>query len=78
MEVGLILLLEDTSAPENDFALALNLRFSESTDIVRIAVGCLHLFIYSLLRLNSRDCEDKAHSGTNTRLMLGVQWLSGF
>ncbi|CAD6253340.1 unnamed protein product [Miscanthus lutarioriparius] len=45
MEVGLILLLEDTSAPENDFAFALNLRLSESTDIVRIAVGCLHLSI---------------------------------
>jgi hypothetical protein len=45
MEVGLILLLEDTNAPENDFALALNLWLSESTDIVRIAVGCLHLFI---------------------------------
>jgi len=45
MEVGLIFLLEGTNTPENNFALALNLRLSESTDIVRIAVGCLHLFI---------------------------------
>ncbi|XP_066335516.1 uncharacterized protein [Miscanthus floridulus] len=45
MEVGLVLLLEDSNTPENNFALALNLRLSESTDIVRIAVGCLHLFV---------------------------------
>jgi hypothetical protein len=45
MEVGLIFLLEGTNTPENNFALALNLRLSESTDIVRIADGCLHLFI---------------------------------
>ncbi|KAG0530443.1 hypothetical protein BDA96_05G186900 [Sorghum bicolor] len=45
MEVDLVLILEDTNIAENNFALVLTLRLSESTDIVRIAVGCLHLFI---------------------------------
>jgi hypothetical protein len=45
MEVGLIFLLEDTNTLENNFLLALNLWLSESTNIVRIAVGCLDLFI---------------------------------
>ena len=45
MEVGLVFLLRDTNTPQNNFALALILRVSESTDIVRIAVGWLRLFI---------------------------------
>jgi hypothetical protein len=44
-EGSLIFLSEDDNAPENNFLLALNLRLSESTDIVGVAVRCLQLFI---------------------------------
>ncbi|XP_066342721.1 uncharacterized protein [Miscanthus floridulus] len=44
MEGCLTLLLEDTNASENNFLLALSLRLSESTDVVGVAIRCLHLF----------------------------------
>jgi hypothetical protein len=44
MEGNLIFLLEDANAPENNFLLTLQLRLSESTDIVGVAVRCLNLF----------------------------------
>ena len=42
---NLALLLEDSNASENNFLLALNLRLSESIDVVGVAVSCLQLFI---------------------------------
>ncbi|CAD6256722.1 unnamed protein product [Miscanthus lutarioriparius] len=42
---ALVLLLKDSNASENNFLLALNLRLSESIDIVGVAVSCLQLFI---------------------------------
>ncbi|CAD6253514.1 unnamed protein product [Miscanthus lutarioriparius] len=42
---NLVLLLKDSNASENNFLLALNLRLSESIDIVGVAVSCLQLFI---------------------------------
>ncbi|CAD6256498.1 unnamed protein product [Miscanthus lutarioriparius] len=44
MEGNLIFLLEDANAPENNFLFTLQLRLSESTDIVGVAVRCLNLF----------------------------------
>nr|CAB3490187.1 unnamed protein product [Digitaria exilis] len=44
MEGYLIFSLEDGNMPENNFVLTLNLRVSESTDIVRIVVRCVELF----------------------------------
>ncbi|EES10033.1 uncharacterized protein LOC8062690 isoform X2 [Sorghum bicolor] len=44
MEGNLIFLLEDANAPENNFFLSLQLRLSESIDIVGVVVRCLNLF----------------------------------
>ncbi|KAG0530441.1 hypothetical protein BDA96_05G186700 [Sorghum bicolor] len=44
MEGNLIFLLEDVNAPENNFFLSLQLRLSESIDIVGVVVRCLNLF----------------------------------
>jgi hypothetical protein len=42
---ALVLLLKDSNASENNFLLALNIRLSESIDIVGVAVSCLQLFM---------------------------------
>ncbi|KAF8700132.1 hypothetical protein HU200_034498 [Digitaria exilis] len=44
MEGSLIFSLEDGNMPENNFFLTLNLRVSESTDIIGIVVRCVELF----------------------------------
>jgi hypothetical protein len=45
LDGALVLLLKDSNASENNFLLALNLRLSESIDIVGVAVSCLQVFI---------------------------------
>jgi hypothetical protein len=42
---ALLLLLKDSNASENNFLLSLNVRLSESIDIVGVAVSCLQLFM---------------------------------
>ncbi|CAD6253339.1 unnamed protein product [Miscanthus lutarioriparius] len=42
---SLVFFLEDSNVPQNNFLLALNLRLSESTDIIGVVVRCLRLFI---------------------------------